>query len=123
MSRMMGQRQVPYRLEIESINQCVVNLPERLVACRVLQADYQVPEDAHVSAHVADLIAGMLVVDPGRRMSIQQIMQHPWFRCVSLPLFSAPPPPLSADVADLIAGVLVVDPCRRMSIQQLRGCS
>ena len=54
-------------------------------AFRVLHADYQVPADAHVSARVADLLAGMLVVDPSRRMTIQQIMRHPWFRYVCFP--------------------------------------
>ncbi|KAK9835271.1 hypothetical protein WJX84_004811 [Apatococcus fuscideae] len=47
---------------------------------RVLRADYHVPVGALISGEVAQLIAGLLVVDPARRMTLDQVMRHPWFR-------------------------------------------
>ncbi|KAK9821812.1 hypothetical protein WJX74_000164 [Apatococcus lobatus] len=47
---------------------------------RVLAADYKLPADAHVSTDVADLLKGLLVVNPAHRLTIPAIMKHPWFR-------------------------------------------
>ncbi|XP_020218617.1 SNF1-related protein kinase catalytic subunit alpha KIN10 [Cajanus cajan] len=47
---------------------------------------------SHLSASARDLIPGMLVVDPMRRMTIPEIRQHPWFQA-RLPRYLAVPPP------------------------------
>ena len=45
-----------------------------------MAADYEIPEDAHVTSGVADLLQRLLVVNPAQRLTIQQIYKHPWFR-------------------------------------------
>ena len=47
---------------------------------------------SHLSPNARDLIPGMLVVDPMRRMTIPEIRQHPWFQA-RLPRYLAVPPP------------------------------
>ncbi|WVZ06019.1 hypothetical protein V8G54_019365 [Vigna mungo] len=47
---------------------------------------------SHLSPSARDLIPGMLVVDPMRRMTIPEIRQHPWFQA-RLPRYLAVPPP------------------------------
>jgi len=47
---------------------------------------YTIPP--HVSSGARDLISKMLVVDPLKRITIQQIMQHPWYR-TNLPFYLA----------------------------------
>ncbi|KAK7394459.1 hypothetical protein VNO78_14987 [Psophocarpus tetragonolobus] len=47
---------------------------------------------SHLSPGARDLIPGMLVVDPMRRMTIPEIRQHPWFQA-RLPRYLAVPPP------------------------------
>eukprot|EP01066_Platyproteum_vivax_P017531 Platyproteum_vivax@DN7388_c0_g1_i3.p1 len=44
---------------------------------KILSGDYQAPK--FISVLVKDLIQGMLTTDPARRMTIDQIRQHPWF--------------------------------------------
>lgn len=48
-----------------------------LVMQRTLSGHYQIP--AHVSSQLQDLIRKILVVDPLKRMTIEEIAQHPWF--------------------------------------------
>ena len=50
----------------------------RCMMSRILTGDCQLP--AHVSPSCASLIRGMLTVDPLQRMTIADIMAHPWFR-------------------------------------------
>ncbi|XP_057757265.1 SNF1-related protein kinase catalytic subunit alpha KIN10-like [Arachis stenosperma] len=52
---------------------------------------YSVPR--HVSDGARDLIKGMLVVDPMKRLTIPAIRQHPWFRLHLPPYLAFPPPP------------------------------
>lgn len=45
---------------------------------KILNAEYEIPNT--VSKEVADLISGMLTTDPTRRMTLNDIRQHPWYR-------------------------------------------
>jgi len=45
---------------------------------KILNAEYEIPNS--VSKEVADLISGMLTTDPTRRMNLNDIRQHPWYR-------------------------------------------
>jgi 5'-AMP-activated protein kinase catalytic alpha subunit len=44
---------------------------------KILSADYQVP--SFLSAEATDLIKRILTTDPEKRITIEQIKQHPWF--------------------------------------------
>eukprot|EP01025_Chloroclados_australasicus_P025094 TRINITY_DN2508_c0_g2_i1.p1 TRINITY_DN2508_c0_g2~~TRINITY_DN2508_c0_g2_i1.p1 ORF type:complete len:355 (-),score=41.31 TRINITY_DN2508_c0_g2_i1:3034-4098(-) len=51
---------------------------------RILRADYIYPKSLHLSPECKDLIAKILVVEPRKRLTIQQVFEHPWFR-INLP--------------------------------------
>ena len=52
-----------------------------LLLQRILNVEYGFPAQVEISDSCKDLLTGILVADPAQRMSIPQIMQHPW--CVS----------------------------------------
>jgi len=56
---------------------------------RILNVEYGFPPNIRVSDDCKDLMKQILVDDPSRRLSIPQIMEHPW--SVNTP--SPPPPP------------------------------
>ncbi len=45
---------------------------------RVIKADFVFPHNIYISDECKDLISKILVVDPEKRLTIQQIQQHPW---------------------------------------------
>ena len=45
---------------------------------RIIKVDYCFPSDVPVSAECRDLLSHILVADPRRRVSIQDIQRHPW---------------------------------------------
>jgi len=45
---------------------------------KILNAEYEIPN--FVSPEVSSLIAGMLTTDPGKRLTIEGIRWHPWYR-------------------------------------------
>ena len=45
---------------------------------RIIKVDYCFPSDVPVSAECKDLLSHILVADPRRRVSIQDIQRHPW---------------------------------------------
>jgi len=45
---------------------------------KILNAEYEVPN--FISKEVSELIAGMLTTDPEKRMTLQDIRKHPWYR-------------------------------------------
>ena len=51
---------------------------------RLLRGDYAFPPDCALSNDLADLIQGMLNIDPKARMTVKEISRHPWFT-VGLP--------------------------------------
>lgn len=46
---------------------------------RILRVDYTFPNSVPVSQECKDLIARILVGDPDRRITVDQILQHPWY--------------------------------------------
>ena len=42
--------------------------------------EYKIPEGGKVSNELRDLLSKILMEDPQQRISIQEIMKHPWFR-------------------------------------------
>jgi len=60
---------------------------------------FEMPQ--HVTASCKDLINAMLVVDPLRRITIQEIRQHPWFQ-INLPKYLAPSTQVTQRVTDNI---------------------
>ncbi|KAI9100551.1 kinase-like domain-containing protein [Phlyctochytrium arcticum] len=56
----------------------------RRLLSKVKSGMYFIPD--HISASAKDLIKRMLVVDPSKRIQMQDIFQHPWF--LSIPLKS-----------------------------------
>ncbi|CAG5112744.1 Oidioi.mRNA.OKI2018_I69.chr2.g6939.t1.cds [Oikopleura dioica] len=59
---------------------------------RIANAEFEFPdrEWEMVSDNAKDLIKGLLVVDPEKRMNIEEVMQHPWLisDAPDIPLFS-----------------------------------
>eukprot|EP01023_Acetabularia_acetabulum_P003982 TRINITY_DN1166_c0_g2_i1.p1 TRINITY_DN1166_c0_g2~~TRINITY_DN1166_c0_g2_i1.p1 ORF type:complete len:352 (+),score=48.30 TRINITY_DN1166_c0_g2_i1:107-1162(+) len=47
---------------------------------RILRADYIIPKSLTFTPECLDLLSKILVVDPNRRITIEQIFLHPWFR-------------------------------------------
>lgn len=47
---------------------------------RILRVDYSFPQSVPVSDGCKDLISKILVGDPDRRITVQQILQHPWYK-------------------------------------------
>lgn len=45
---------------------------------RIKKAIYTIPD--HVSAHAADLIKKLLVVDPNGRLELDGVLNHPWIK-------------------------------------------
>lgn len=45
---------------------------------RVIRADYTFPRNIPISEECKDLLRKILVVDPTKRLSVQQVQQHPW---------------------------------------------
>ena len=52
-----------------------------LLLQRILNVEYGFPAQVEISDSCKDLLTRILVADPAERMSIPQIMQHPW--CVA----------------------------------------
>lgn len=46
---------------------------------RVLAVNYELPSHVAMSLDCRDLLARILVADPARRLTVPQILQHPWF--------------------------------------------
>lgn len=45
---------------------------------KILACDYMIP--SHVSSEATDLIKKMLIIDPKKRMTIDEIIEHPFFK-------------------------------------------
>ena len=46
---------------------------------RILAVNYELPSHVAMSLDCRDLLAGILVAEPARRLTVPQILQHPWF--------------------------------------------
>lgn len=47
---------------------------------RIMAVQYEIPDDVPISQSCKDLIEQIFVADPDRRISIDGIISHPWFR-------------------------------------------
>ena len=52
---------------------------ERHYLRKMVKADYTFPEDVPVSAECKELVQRLLVPEPSHRMSMLDILAHPWF--------------------------------------------
>jgi serine/threonine-protein kinase SRK2 len=46
---------------------------------RVIRGDYVFPRNFPISDECKDLLSKILVVDPEKRLTVQQVQQHPWW--------------------------------------------
>lgn len=44
-----------------------------------MRAEYSIPKTPAVSQECKELVAGLLVVDPEQRMTLEDLLQNPWF--------------------------------------------
>lgn len=60
--------------------------PQRLqrMIQRILSVDYKFPQRVTISAELQDLFPKILNPDPEKRITIPEILEHPWF-CTNLP--------------------------------------
>lgn len=47
---------------------------------RIVNAEYKIPKQPHVSEECRDLLHRILVVDPEQRATLPEILSHPWLR-------------------------------------------
>lgn len=52
---------------------------------RIKRNEYYFPENIPISNNAKNLIENILVVDPNERMSLEQILKHPWISSIELP--------------------------------------
>ena len=45
---------------------------------RIMRVDYRIPKYPRISSECKDLIQGILVGDPDKRLNIESIQRHPW---------------------------------------------
>ncbi|KAF7732339.1 hypothetical protein EC973_005235 [Apophysomyces ossiformis] len=75
---------------------------------KVKSGKYAMPED--ISRNAQDLIRRILVVDPSKRLTMEQIMSHPWF-CETEPanLDSLPVPPTENEIGRPVTDPTEID--------------
>ncbi|OBZ88240.1 Serine/threonine-protein kinase GIN4 [Choanephora cucurbitarum] len=75
---------------------------------KVRSGRYVMPDN--ISRSAQDLIQRILVVDPSKRLNMQQIMLHPWFREVEpFNLHTLPIPPTKREIGQPVAVVSEID--------------
>ncbi|KAJ7157207.1 snf 1 [Mycena filopes] len=70
---------------------------------KIQHVRYEAP--THLSPHAQNLIKSMLVADPTKRITVPQIMQHP-FVTVKLPRYLTPLPPVPGPVVGTLASLV-----------------
>eukprot|EP00236_Picocystis_salinarum_P006792 CAMPEP_0113924696 /NCGR_PEP_ID=MMETSP1159-20121227/2808_1 /TAXON_ID=88271 /ORGANISM="Picocystis salinarum" /LENGTH=98 /DNA_ID=CAMNT_0000924937 /DNA_START=55 /DNA_END=351 /DNA_ORIENTATION=- /assembly_acc=CAM_ASM_000767 len=51
-----------------------------LTSQKILAVDYSIPDHIPVSSECKDLLARIFVADPTKRITIPEIIAHPWFQ-------------------------------------------
>ncbi|KAI8374779.1 kinase-like domain-containing protein [Blakeslea trispora] len=75
---------------------------------KVRSGKYVMPDN--ISRSAQDLIRRILVVDPSKRLNMQQIMLHPWFREVEpFNLYTLPVPPSKREIGQPVARASEID--------------
>ncbi|KAJ7742706.1 CAMK/CAMKL/AMPK protein kinase [Mycena maculata] len=70
---------------------------------KISHVRYEAP--THLSPYAQNLIKSMLVADPTKRITVPQIMQHPWVT-VKLPRYLTPLPPLPGPVVGTLSSLV-----------------
>ncbi|KAJ7819947.1 snf 1 [Mycena olivaceomarginata] len=70
---------------------------------KISHVRYDAP--THLSPHAQNLIKSMLVADPTKRITVAQIMQHPWVT-VKLPRYLTPLPPAPGPVVGHLSNLV-----------------
>ncbi|CAK5274868.1 unnamed protein product [Mycena citricolor] len=70
---------------------------------KIKSVKYQVPRD--ISPNAQNLIKSMLVLDPSKRITVAEIMRHPWFT-VKLPRYLTPLPPIPGAVVGTLSSLV-----------------
>lgn len=50
----------------------------------ISKGEYEYPTEVVISSEVKELIAGMLCVEPAKRLTIESVLEHPWVRSVNM---------------------------------------
>ncbi|KAH9977846.1 kinase-like domain-containing protein [Lactifluus volemus] len=83
---------------------------------KISQGTYHTP--SHLSPHARSLITGMLAVDPVKRITVPEIIQHPFFQ-VDLPSYLQPLPPPPGPVLGTLAAL--VTPAKAIDFEIIDG--
>ncbi|KAF7307505.1 Non-specific serine/threonine protein kinase [Mycena indigotica] len=70
---------------------------------KIENVDYEPP--THLSPQAQNLIKSMLVADPTKRITVSQIMTHPWID-VKLPRYLKPLPPIPGPVVGMMSSIV-----------------
>eukprot|EP00955_Chlamydomonas_euryale_P057977 356939-Chlamydomonas_euryale.AAC.9 len=54
--------------------------PDMAIMLDVMQKELEIPYDVQISPACRELLHKLLVKDPRRRITIPQVMRHPWFK-------------------------------------------
>ena len=73
-----------YPFERPEDRACRNNEKMARILSRITNVDYKMPLSAQISNDVRDLISRIFVYDPSQRITLEGIMEHPWFN-FSLP--------------------------------------
>ncbi|KAK7063698.1 Non-specific serine/threonine protein kinase [Favolaschia claudopus] len=84
---------------------------------KISHVRYDAP--THLSPHAQNLIKSMLVADPTKRITVAQIMQHPWIT-VKLPRYLTPLPPAPGPVVGHLSN-LVTPPAVPLDFEFVEG--
>lgn len=77
------------------------------VARNVRRGDYRLP--SWVPDDARDLIAGMLIVSPHKRMTMADVMAHRWLQPATMPAYLAMPPPDATRLAQVAVDETAVE--------------
>ncbi|TFK56415.1 CAMK/CAMKL/AMPK protein kinase [Heliocybe sulcata] len=83
---------------------------------KISQGQYHMP--SYLSADARGLIAGMLAVDPVKRITVPEILQHPFFT-TDLPRYLQPLPPPPGPVLGTLSSLVV--PPKQLDFELIEG--
>ena len=49
----------------------------------IIKGDFEFPDNVNLSSDARDLIKSMLVVDPEKRLNIEEVLKHKWIACIN----------------------------------------
>ena len=72
----------------------IADFPFRNVVA-VLHGEFEEAKAATLSPHLNDLVRRMLVIDPEKRCTIEEVLHHPWLHMPNVDVMSPQPSPLT----------------------------